>query len=293
MTARILDGKLIASNIKDIVKNKINERIKNNQQVPGLDVILIGDNPSSEIYVQHKQKACAAVGIHSNCHHLPKDTSKQALIDLIHKLNNAPETHGILLQLPLPNHLNADDFLEKISADKDVDGFHPYNFGRLALRQPRLRPCTPYGVMTMLKHTKIKLAGLNAVIVGSSNIVGRPMTLELLLAKCTVTTCHRFTENLQSHIEQADILISATGKPGIIDSAWIKPGAIVIDVGFSRLSNGKISGDIDFSTAKERASWITPVPGGVGPMTVATLLQNTLLATELAENEDENTSGQT
>mgnify|MGYP003953423177 CR=1 FL=1 len=284
MTARILDGIVIANNLKQKIKKSIDERRNNNKTIPGLDVILIGSNPASQIYVKHKQKACSAVGINSRCHHLDKNTDKQQLLELINTLNNSPETNGILLQLPLPKHLNPDDFLEKISPDKDVDGFHPYNFGRLALRQPRLRPCTPHGVITMLKHTKVDLAGMHAVIVGSSNIVGRPMTLELLLKKCTTTSCHRFTQDLQSHVERADILISATGKPGIIDSRWIKTGAIVIDVGFSRLSNGKISGDIEFDTAKEKASWITPVPGGVGPMTVATLLENTLLATELSES---------
>jgi methylenetetrahydrofolate dehydrogenase (NADP+) / methenyltetrahydrofolate cyclohydrolase len=281
MTAQTLDGKYISGLIKEKVKRAIDQRIQKQQSVPGLDVILIGNNPASEIYVQHKQRACKTVGITSCCHHLPESTTKQELTDLINQLNKKKETHGILLQLPLPPHLDANNFLEQISPDKDVDGFHPYNFGRLALRQPRLRPCTPYGVMTLLKHTKINLTGKHAVIVGSSNIVGRPMSLELLLEKCTVTTCHRFTTNLESHIKKADILISATGKPGIINSNWIPHGAIVIDVGFSRLSNGKISGDIDYETAKERASWITPVPGGVGPMTVATLLENTLLAAEI------------
>ena len=281
MTAQILDGKYISGLIKKKVKRAIELRVKNQQSIPGLDVILVGDDPASKIYIQHKQRACKAVGIRSYCHQLTESTTEDQLTLLIESLNEKPETDGILLQLPLPNHLDPSRFLEKISADKDVDGFHPYNFGRLALRQPRLRPCTPYGVLTLLKHTNIPLEGKHAVIVGSSNIVGRPMSLELLLQKCTVTTCHRFTTDLASHIRQADILISATGKPGIIDSQWIREGAIVIDVGFSRLSNGAISGDIDFETAKQRASWITPVPGGVGPMTVATLLENTLLAAEI------------
>ena len=285
MTAQIIDGKKIAESIKNKIKSNIELRKQKNLPIPELDVILVGQNPASAVYVKLKQRACDQVGIPSNCHHLTDSTTKEELLNKIHELNHRPETAGILLQLPLPDHLNPDDFLEVISPDKDVDGFHPYNFGRLALRQPRLRPCTPFGVMTLLKSTGINLVGKHAVIVGSSNIVGRPMALELLLAKCTVTTCHRFTSNLATHIETADILISATGKPGIIQSAWIKPGAIVIDVGFSRLTNGDISGDIDYKTAVDKASWITPVPGGVGPMTVATLLQNTVLAAELRDEK--------
>ncbi len=283
MTAQLIDGKKIAAGIKREVKNKIERRKQQGLTIPELDVILVGQNPASQVYVKLKQAACEAVGIPSNCHHLAENTTKNQLISTIHKLNQRQQTAGILLQLPLPSHLDPDDFLEEISPDKDVDGFHPYNFGRLALRQPRLRPCTPFGVMTLLKSTGMDLVGKHAVMVGSSNIVGRPMTLELLLAKCTVTTCHRFTADLAKQVQAADILISATGKPGIIQSEWIKPGAVVIDVGFSRLTNGDISGDIEFKTAREKASWITPVPGGVGPMTVATLLQNTLLAAELKD----------
>ena len=285
MTANILDGRQIAETIRKKVEAEIATRIENNLPQPGLDVILIGNNPASASYVGHKQRACKEVGIRSTCHHLPDNTAAPQLHDTINELNSNSKTHGILLQLPLPSHLNPDDFLETIDRDKDVDGFHPYNFGRLAQRQPRLRPCTPFGVMTLLQHTNVDLVGKHAVIVGASNIVGRPMALELLLAKCTTTICHRFTTNLAYHVQNADILISAIGKPGIIQSNWIKKGAIVIDVGFSRLSNGKISGDIDFQTAKERASWITPVPGGVGPMTVATLLENTLLAAKLADHK--------
>lgn len=280
MTAQLLDGKAIAATIKSQVSADILSRQENGHMAPGLDVILVGENPASATYVKHKQNACNLVGIRSNCHHLPSRTSEQEIANLITKLNNDPNVHGILLQLPLPEQINPDVLLELIHPDKDVDGFHPYNLGRLVQRRPRLRPCTPKGVITLLESTGEALAGKSAVIVGASNIVGRPMALELLLEKCTPTVCHRFTKNLERHIREADILISATGCPGIIQSDWIKEGASVIDVGFSHLSNGKVSGDIEFDTAKERAAWITPVPGGVGPMTIATLLQNTLYAAQ-------------
>ncbi|PIZ03570.1 MAG: bifunctional methylenetetrahydrofolate dehydrogenase/methenyltetrahydrofolate cyclohydrolase FolD [Gammaproteobacteria bacterium CG_4_10_14_0_8_um_filter_38_16] len=282
MTAHILDGRSIAAKIKAEIADAVRARKKNNLSTPGLAVILVGHNPASQTYVKHKRQACDEAGIYSECHEIPENTDQSTLEKLILTLNQNNQIHGILLQLPLPAHLNADALLEKIDPKKDVDGFHPYNLGRLAQKRPLLRPCTPHGVMTLLKATGENLTGKNAVVVGASNIVGRPMALELLLAKCTVTVCHRDTHDLQHFISQADILISATGHHGIINSDWIKPGAIVIDVGFSRLSNGKISGDIDFDTAKKYASWITPVPGGVGPMTVATLLQNTLMATTLS-----------
>ncbi|HLB56204.1 MAG TPA: bifunctional methylenetetrahydrofolate dehydrogenase/methenyltetrahydrofolate cyclohydrolase FolD [Coxiellaceae bacterium] len=281
MTATILDGRAIAEKIKASVAEKIQLRKKKNLPAPGLAVILVGNNHASETYVGHKKRACEQVGIISTVYRLPENTDQKALEKLIDNLNNDEKVHGILLQLPLPQQLNADELLEKINYKKDVDGFHPYNLGRLAQRRPLLRPCTPHGVMTLLQATGENLVGKNAVVVGASNIVGRPMALELLLAKCTVTVCHRFTHDLQHFIKDADILISATGHHDIIKSEWIKPGAIVIDVGFSRLSNGTITGDIDFNTAKTRAKWITPVPGGVGPMTVATLLQNTVMAAEI------------
>lgn len=277
-TTHILDGRAIANNIQSQIAQKITE----NKITPGLAVILVGHNSASEMYVKNKQHACSEVGIFSECYRLPETVEQSSLEKLIHTLNKDPKIHGILLQLPLPNHLSADDLLEKIDPKKDVDGFHPYNLGRLAQKRPLLRPCTPYGVITLLKTTGETLTGKHAVVIGASNIVGRPMALELLLEKCTVTVCHRDTQHIEKHIQSADILISATGYFGVIKSEWIKPGAIVIDVGFSRLSNGKISGDIDFDTAKMRASWITPVPGGVGPMTVATLLQNTMLACKWA-----------
>lgn len=284
MTAHILDGVKTADKIKSQVAEQIKTRKANGLPTPGLAVILVGDDPASATYVNHKQRACKAVGIYSQRHELPTDTSQSEIENLIYSLNDNPSVHGILLQLPLPNHIDSDTLLEKINPKKDVDGFHPYNLGRLTQKRPLLRPCTPYGVMTLLKETGEALEGKKAVVVGASNIVGRPMALELLLASATTTVCHRFTKNLDEIIRTADILISATGKHGLIQSDWIKQGATVIDVGFSRLSNGKITGDITFETACERASWITPVPGGVGPMTVATLLQNTVLATELQES---------
>lgn len=283
MPAQIIDGKAIAAHVKSTVSTLIQQRLQQNLAAPGLDVILVGDNPASATYVHHKQTACKAVGIISNCHRLPADATQQEIAELIIQCNNNPAVNGILLQLPLPPHINADTLLELIHPDKDVDGFHPYNLGRLVQRRPRLRPCTPQGIITLLNSIDVDISGKHAVVVGASNIVGRPMALELLLAKCTVTVCHRFTEDLEHHVNHADILVSATGVPGIIDSQWIKPGAIVIDVGFSRLDNGKVSGDIDYDVAAERANWITPVPGGVGPMTVATLLENTLMAAELQD----------
>jgi methylenetetrahydrofolate dehydrogenase (NADP+) / methenyltetrahydrofolate cyclohydrolase len=283
MRAQILDGRAVAAHVKTHVSQKITERIQNNLPSPGLAVILVGDNPASHAYVAHKQRACEEVGILFHCHHLPVTVSEAELIRVIDACNQDPTIHGILIQLPLPAHLQENNLLMRIRPEKDVDGFHPFNMGRLVLRAPLLRPCTPYGIMKLLKSIDEDIAGLHAVVVGASNIVGRPMALELLLAKCTVTICHRFTAQLATHVQNADILISAIGKPGIIQSDWIKPNAIVIDVGFSRLDNGNIIGDIEFASASKRASWITPVPGGVGQMTVATLLENTLLAAELAE----------
>lgn len=283
MTANILDGKKIAEKIKSTISKKIEDRQKKMLKAPGLAVILIGTNPASATYVGHKQRACIEVGIHSQCHHLPDTATQNDIETLIDTLNADPTVHGILLQLPLPDHIEADELLERISPKKDVDGFHPYNLGRLIQRHPILRPCTPYGVITLLKETGKPIKGKHAVIVGASNIVGRPMALELLLESATVTVCHKSTQDLESHIREADILISATGHFGVIKSEWIKQDAIVIDVGFSRLSNGKITGDIEFESAKEKAGWITPVPGGVGPMTVATLLENTVMAAELQD----------
>ncbi len=284
MSAQLIDGRKLANQIKQDLKLKIGERVKAGKAAPGLAVILVGDNPASLSYIKHKRQGCDEVGILSHLHHLPDSTTTDELKNLIDQIDQDPTVHGILVQLPLPKQINPNEIVEYIEPKKDVDGFHPYNLGRLTQRRPLLRPCTPFGVMQLLATTKVDLKGKNAVVVGASNIVGRPMALELLSAKCTITVTHRFTADLAQHIQTADILISATGKPGVIDSAWIKPGAIVIDVGFSKDADESIRGDIEFATARERASWITPVPGGVGPMTVATLLQNTLLAANLLKS---------
>ncbi len=281
MTAKLIDGKAIAADVRQSVKQRIDERQRKHLRIPGLAVVLVGENPASEIYVRNKHKACEDAGVISRSYDLPAETSEQELLDLIDRLNADQVIDGILVQFPLPGHIDADKVTERILPDKDVDGFHPYNIGRLALRRPSLRSCTPRGVITLLEHTGEPFYGRMAVVVGASNIVGRPMSLELLLAGCTVTTCHRFTRNLEQHVAQADILVVAVGKPGIVAGKWVKPGATVIDVGINRLADGTIAGDIgEFETARERAAWITPVPGGVGPMTVATLLENTLFAAE-------------
>ncbi|MDH4573344.1 bifunctional methylenetetrahydrofolate dehydrogenase/methenyltetrahydrofolate cyclohydrolase FolD [Salinicola acroporae] len=281
MTAQLIDGKAIAGAIRSQVKADVEHRTQQGLRRPGLAVILIGHDPASEVYVSHKHRGCENAGILSFSHRLETTTTQKELEALIDRLNADPTVDGILLQLPLPAHLDANPLLERIRPDKDVDGFHPYNLGRLAQRLPLLRPCTPKGIITLLEHNRIPLRGLDATIVGASNIVGRPMALELLLAGCTTTICHRFTQGLEDKVRQADLLVVATGKPGLIDGNWVKPGAIVIDVGINRQQDGTLIGDVDFDTAAERASWITPVPGGVGPMTVATLLQNTLQAAEL------------
>jgi len=280
MTAKLIDGKAIAAEVRRNIKKKIDARREKGLHIPGLAVVLVGENPASEIYVRNKCTACDESGVLSRSYNLPDDTSEEDLLALIDDLNKDASIDGILVQFPLPDHIDADKVTEQIRPDKDVDGFHPYNIGRLALRRPSLRSCTPRGVITLLEHTGEVFYGRQAVIVGASNIVGRPMGLELLLAGCTVTTCHRFTENLAGHVAQADILVVAVGKPGVVSGSWVKPGATVIDVGINRLEDGSLVGDIEFDSARERAAWITPVPGGVGPMTVATLLENTLYAAE-------------
>ncbi|MDR2243442.1 MAG: bifunctional methylenetetrahydrofolate dehydrogenase/methenyltetrahydrofolate cyclohydrolase FolD, partial [Providencia alcalifaciens] len=241
---------------------------------------LVGANPASQIYVGSKRRACEEVGFISRSYDLPDTTTEAELLKLIDDLNQDNEIDGILVQLPLPAGIDNVKVIERIHPDKDVDGFHPYNVGRLCQRAPRLRPCTPRGIVTLLERYDINTYGLNAVIIGASNIVGRPMSLELLLAGCTTTVTHRFTKDLEQHVRNADLLVVAVGKPNFIPGEWIKPGAIVIDVGINRLENGKVTGDVDFDEASKRAAWITPVPGGVGPMTVATLIQNTLQACE-------------
>ena len=259
---------------------KVKQRINAGKRAPGLAVILVGDNPASQIYVGSKRRACDEVGFISRSYDLPDTTSEADLLNLIDQLNEDNSIDGILVQLPLPAGIDNVKVLERIHPDKDVDGFHPYNIGRLCQRAPKLRPCTPRGIVTLLERCNIPMNGLNAVIIGASNIVGRPMSLELLLAGCTTTVTHRFTKDLRFHVEHADLVVVAVGKPNFIPGEWIKPGAIVIDVGINRLENGKVVGDVEFEAASQRAGWISPVPGGVGPMTVATLIQNTLQACE-------------
>ncbi len=280
MTAHLIDGKAIAANLRKQIAQRVEERRQQGLRTPGLAVILVGTDPASHVYVSHKRKDCEEVGFISQAFDLPSDTTQQALTELIDRLNDDPAVDGILLQLPLPAHLDASLLLERIRPDKDVDGFHPYNIGRLAQRIPLLRPCTPKGIMTLLESTGQDLYGMDAVIVGASNIVGRPMAMELLLGGCTVTVCHRFTQDLAGHVSRADLVVVAAGKPGLVKGEWIKPGAIVIDVGINRQEDGKLVGDVVYETALPRAGWITPVPGGVGPMTRACLLENTLYAAE-------------
>ncbi len=280
MSAQLIDGKAIAEQVKQQVANGVAERLKKGLRAPGLAVILVGQDPASEVYVRNKSNACERVGFKSETITLPSDTSQVELEALIDKFNTDANIDGILLQLPLPQHLASDPLLERIRPDKDVDGFHPFNLGRLAQRLPLLRPCTPKGIITLLESTGQTIKGKDAVIVGASNIVGRPMGLELLLAGCTVTTTHRFTKNLPEKVSQADIVVVAAGKPGLVKGEWVKKGSIVIDVGINRLDCGSLVGDVEFEVAKERAGWITPVPGGVGPMTVATLMENTLYAAD-------------
>lgn len=281
MTAQIIDGKHIAAELRKTLKKRIDKRLDSGLRKPGLAVILVGSDPASEVYVRNKRKGCEDAGIESLAYDLDADTSEEKLLDLIDALNTNDAVDGILVQLPLPAHIDTEIVIERIHPQKDVDGFHPYNVGRLASRMPVLRPCTPRGVMTLLESTGEPIRGQDAVIVGASNHVGRPMALELLLAGCTITVCHRFTKDLEAQVRRADILVVAVGKPGIVKGEWVKKGATVIDVGINRTEDGKLVGDVDFEAAKENAGWITPVPGGVGPMTVATLLQNT---TDAAEN---------
>ena len=283
MTAQIIDGKAIAENLLNSIKSRVDARLSAGKTTPGLAVILIGADPASAIYVRNKRLACEKVGIRSVAYDLPSSTTETQLLDLIKQLNEDSTINGILVQSPLPAQIEEEHVIECISPAKDVDGFHPYNIGRLAVREPTLRSCTPFGVIKMMEALNIDLMGLDAVVVGVSNHVGRPMALELLLAGCTVTSCHRHTKDLAKAVAQADLVVAAAGKHNLIKGDWIKPGAIIIDIGITRLPDGKIAGDVEFDIAKTRAGWITPVPGGVGPMTVATLMENTLLALELSE----------
>ncbi|MFV1992786.1 MAG: bifunctional methylenetetrahydrofolate dehydrogenase/methenyltetrahydrofolate cyclohydrolase FolD [Acidiferrobacterales bacterium] len=283
MSANIIDGKKIASQLRESIAASVADRLKAGKRIPGLAVIVVGNDPASEIYVRNKRKACKQVNFKSVSHDLAEDTPQATLLALIDELNTDPTIDGILVQLPLPGHIDPQTVIERISPNKDVDGFHPYNVGRLVLRMPLLRPCTPYGIMHLLESTGETIRGKDAVVVGASNIVGRPMSLELLLAGCTVTTCHRFTTDLAAKVGQGDIVVVGVGKAELVSGDWIKPGAIVIDVGMNRLTDGQLVGDVEFASALKRASWITPVPGGVGPMTVATLLLNTLEAIERSD----------
>lgn len=286
MSARLIDGRQIAETLIAEVAAAVDTRVQAGLRRPGLAVVLVGNDPASTVYVRNKRRACERAGITSFAHDLPETTSEAELSALIDRLNADPDVHGILVQLPLPAHINTTALINRIDPDKDVDGFHAANVGRLALRQLGLRPCTPRGIMTLLAHTGEPIRGRDAVIVGVSNHVGRPMGLELLIAGCTTTSCHRFTpaETLRRHVGAADIVVVAVGKPGLVPGEWIKPGAIVIDVGINRMPDGSLCGDIGFEAARARAGWITPVPGGVGPMTVATLMQNTVDAAHLIES---------
>ena len=283
MTARIIDGKACAQRLIAEVGERVSSRVASGRPAPGLAVILVGNNPASQIYVRSKRKMTDTAGMRSFSYDLPATTPQEELLALIDRLNEDTAVNGILVQLPLPKHIDADAVTETIRADKDVDGLHPCNMGRLVLKRPGLRPCTPEGCMVLLRGTGEDLVGKHAVVIGQSNIVGRPMALELLMARCTVTVCHSATRDLPAMVREADILVAAMGRLRFVQGEWIKPGAIVIDVGINRTPEGKVRGDVDFDAAKERAGWITPVPGGVGPMTIAMLLANTLKAAEMQE----------
>ena len=280
MTAQNIDGKLISQTVRSEVAARVKARTEAGLRAPGLAVVLVGEDPASQVYVGSKRKACQEVGFVSKSFDLPATATENDLLTLVDQLNEDPEIDGILVQLPLPAGIDTTHVLERITPEKDVDGFHPYNVGRLAQRMPKLRSCTPKGIITLLDRYNIDLRGKHAVVVGASNIVGRPMTLELLLAGCTTTTCHRFTKDREGHVRQADVVVVAVGKPNFIPGAWIKKGAVVVDVGINRLESGKLVGDVEYDVAKESASFITPVPGGVGPMTVASLIENTMIACE-------------
>ena len=281
VTARIIDGKAVAERVTAEVRARVAARVAAGHAAPGLAVVLVGENAASQVYVRNKRKTTDGVGMQSFAYDLPSDISEAELVALIDRLNADPAVNGILVQLPLPKHIEPEHVIERIDPRKDVDGFHPYNVGRLVLKMPVLRPCTPYGCMRLIEETGESLIGRHAVVIGQSNIVGRPMALELLMARCTVTICHSVTRDLPAVVRQADIVVAAVGKANFVQGDWIKDGAIVIDVGINRTAEGKLVGDVDFEAARERASWITPVPGGVGPMTIATLLANTLKAAEL------------
>ena len=281
MTAQLIDGKKISQQILQDIAERVQQRINNQLRRPCLAVVLVGEDPASAVYVRNKKRACETTGFESRSYELPAQTSEEELLALIDEMNTDRDIDGILIQLPLPKHINSQLVLERIVPHKDVDGFHPYNIGRLVVKMPLMRPCTPKGVMTLLDAYGINVIGKKAVIVGASNIVGRPQALELLLARATVTICHSATQNLAEEVAAADIVVVGVGKPNFVKGEWIKPGAVVIDVGINRLENGQLCGDVEFAVACERAAMITPEPGGVGPMTIATLMENTLQAAEI------------
>lgn len=281
MSAKIIDGKQIAADLIADIHARVESRVNEGKRRPGLAVVLVGEDPASHVYVRNKENACTKAGFVSKAIRKDTNITQDELNAIVDKLNNDDEIDGILVQMPLPKHLDGDQVINRIVPEKDVDGFHPQNVGRLALKLPGLRSCTPHGVMTMLEKTGVELAGLDAVVIGQSNIVGRPMALELLMARCTVTICHSRTKNLQEKVGNADLVVAAVGRPKFVPGEWIKEGAIVIDVGINRTDEGKLVGDVDYEPAARRASWITPVPGGVGPMTIATLMENTLQACEM------------
>jgi methylenetetrahydrofolate dehydrogenase (NADP+)/methenyltetrahydrofolate cyclohydrolase len=278
MTARLIDGKAIAQALREDIRTQVSALRAQGRRAPGLAVILVGADAASQIYVRHKHQACEAAGMHSVVHLMSADSTQEQVLAAVHALNQDDTIDGILVQLPVPAQISGKAVIDAIAVAKDVDGFNPENLGLLAQRTPRLRPCTPYGVIKMLEHEKIDVRGMDAVVIGQSNIVGRPMALELLMKSCTVTICHSQTKDLPGHVARADLIVAGIGKPEFVRGEWIKPGAVVIDVGLNRLESGKIVGDVAFKAAAERAAYITPVPGGVGPMTIAMLMQNTLEA---------------
>ncbi len=281
MAAQLIDGKKISQQRIEAVAQAVKARQEKGLHTPCLAVVLVGDDPASAVYVRNKKLACQKSGIESRSYELPSETTQDDLLKLVDELNGDPTVDGILVQLPLPAHIDSQAVLERIEPHKDVDGFHPYNVGRLVVKMPLMRPCTPKGVMTLLEAYGIDPKGKKAVVVGASNIVGRPQALELLLSRATVTICHSATQNLADEVAAADILVVGVGIPNFVKGEWVKPGAVVIDVGINRLDDGSLCGDVEFDVAKERASMITPVPGGVGPMTIATLLENTVHAASL------------
>jgi methylenetetrahydrofolate dehydrogenase (NADP+)/methenyltetrahydrofolate cyclohydrolase len=283
MSARLIDGKAIAASVREEIRREVEALKAAGRRVPGLGVILVGTDPASSIYVRHKREACVAAGMHSVVREMPATSTQDEVLAAVEAMNRDDAIDGILVQQPTPKQVSGKAVIDAIAVAKDVDGFNPFNLGLLAQRTPHLRPCTPYGVIRMLEHVGIDPKGMDAVVLGQSNIVGRPMALELLIKSATVTICHSQTKDLIGHVRRADLVVAGIGKPEFVKGDWIKPGAVVIDVGINRLPSGKVVGDVEFASAAERASWITPVPGGVGPMTIAMLLQNTLEAYRLRQ----------